>query len=319
MKSFSILTLTYVALMVAIIAAFINTIMDDDNWGSFEETIGERMHLGQAGGTILAVATGLVLIELGGVGAANFEDMQNDVMDALAWCAKNEERLHLTRTPTPQGLSADGKANRRLFIFGGYSSGGHVAATVSQQPHLWTDRNLCMPHIHCDSILYISPVLSTKSYSEILLRKVSSLSSTSSLPSLSPSEAGSATEQLSRLSSSTEASSTSSTSPTWLTNQVVKAVFGYHVAHTIPSPIHTYEKSPPIPHIFLGCHYEMFGLDWLDAFFCSPTYSELLSSSGVESRYSAVHSDHWSILNSTQLSDALRKELDWIEQKCYNV
>ena len=316
MKSFSILTMVYVAVMAAILAAFVNAVVNESFWDSLEDIVGERMFLGQAGGFLLALATGLVLIELGGIGSANFDDMQNDVMDALSWLNDNEERLHLNRIVTPQGQSADAKPKRRLFLFGGYSSGGHVAATVTQQPHLWKDRNLPPPHIHCDSILYISPVLSTKSYREILLKKVYSLSSSSSLPSLTPSE-GSSTEQLSRLSSMAEASSLSSKSPTWFTDRVVKAVFGHEGASTIPSPIHTYEKSPSIPHLFLGCQEEMFGLNLLDTFFCSASYSELLNCVGVESRYTAVQSDHWSILHSSELRDALRKELEWIELECF--
>ena len=79
MKSISILTLMFVAFMVAIIATFTNTILDNDIWGlSVEEIVRERMRLGRAGGILLSLITGLLLIELGGLGAATFEDMQND-------------------------------------------------------------------------------------------------------------------------------------------------------------------------------------------------------------------------------------------------
>ena len=54
----------------------------------------------------------------------------------------------------------------------------------------------------------------------------------------------------------------------------------------------------------------------LDTFFCSPSYCELLNSFGIESRYTAVQSDHWNILASEGLSNALRKELEWIEVEC---
>lgn len=63
----------------------------------------------------------------------------------------------------------------------------------------------------------------------------------------------------------------------------------------------------------------MFGLNWLDIFFRSPSYCELLNSLGIESRYTAVQSDHWNVLNSTELSDALKKELEWIELVCSKV
>jgi len=318
MKSLSILTMAFVAIMVAIVAAFTNAIVDDSVWVPLEEIVGEKISFGLAGGYMLAFLTGLVLIELGGIGSANFDDMQSDVMDALSWLNDNEERLHLVDASSTHGCgsNADAKSKQRCFIFGGYSSGGHVAATVTQQPHLWKSRNLPPPHIHCDSILYISPVLSTKSHHKMLLEKISSLSSSSSLPSLTPSTSDetSSSGQLSPQSSMTEASVSSSISPTWLTDRVVKAVFG--VGSNTPSPIHTYEKSPLIPHIFLGCRKEMFGLNWLDTFFCSASYCDLLNSIGVDSHYTAVKSDHWNILSSTELSNALRSELEWIELKC---
>mmetsp|Transcript_124 Transcript_124/g.290 ORF Transcript_124/g.290 Transcript_124/m.290 type:complete len:102 (+) Transcript_124:203-508(+) len=95
----------------------------------------------------------------------------------------------------------------------------------------------------------------------------------------------------------------------------------------------------------------MFGLNWLDTFFCAEEYCELLknahdgnndtfdsmgmetkngssvssggrgSSDGMRngrgsSRYTAVKSDHWNILGSVELRDALRKEMKWIELEC---
>ena len=56
----------------------------------------------------------------------------------------------------------------------------------------------------------------------------------------------------------------------------------------------------------------MFGLNLLDIYFSSPAYCELLKSIGIESRYVAVESDHWNILNSTVLKEALEKEIQII-------
>ncbi|KAL7526215.1 hypothetical protein ACHAWF_001682 [Thalassiosira exigua] len=296
MKSLSILTIACVAIMAAMMVALLNALLDDDAWNLLERVLGDRFYIGQMGGFLLALATGIFLMELGGHGSASFNDMQHDVLDALVWLKANENKLGL-------------KTN--TLVFGGYSSGGHVAATVTQQPQLWKEHNLPPPHVHCDCMLYISPVLSTKSYHEILSRSASSISSSSSLPSLSPSES-STSEKLSGHSFMTEMSSMSTNTPTWLTDQVVKAVFGHAVAPNIPSPILTYNKSPSIPHVFLGCHQEMFGLNWLDTFFCSPVFSELLNGLGIESRYTPVRSDHWNILNSSQFSDALKEELSWV-------
>ena len=320
MKTSSILTLAFILLMIAVMAAILNAMVDEYVWSLGEDSVGDTLFLGgKVGGFLLAFATGLLLMELAGNGSANHDDMQTDVMDALAWLSKNEERLQLSRTKKHRNETKSDQ--RRLFIFGGYSSGGHVAATVSQNPQLWKDRNLPPPHVHCDSIMYISPVLSTKSYNNILLKEMSSLSTSSSMPSLAPSEVGSTSDHPSRQSSTiSEVSDSlppSTSSPTWLTDRVVSAVFGQQLALTVPSPIHTYQKSPSIPHIFLGCQNEMFGLNWLDTFFCSNSYCELLNTSlGIKSRYTAVQSDHWNVLNSSELSDALRNELKWIEEEC---
>jgi len=319
MKSLSLLTLVYIIVMVALLMALAHALIDDRTWATFEDL----MVLGQKEVFLLASAAGLFAIELAGVGAASFDDMQNDVLDALAWLNANESRLDLTHRTNYSSTQVQNNAttNRRPFIFGGYSSGGHVAATVAQNSTMWTARNLQEPHIHCDSMLYISPVLSTKAYHDEVpyLKQISSLSSSSSMPSMSSSESNSTLTDKSRQPlnevSAIIPSSKSPPPPTWLTDQVVKAVFGHHVAHTIPSPLHTHDKSPRIPHTFLGCQEEMFGLNWLDTFFSSPKYSELLNRMGIASRYVSIDSDHWNILNSSELRDALRTELERIERE----
>ena len=330
MKTLSILTLVFVVAMSLLIMAFVNTLINYadpailSSWvGTLESMLGGKV-IRQEVIFILLFATGLLLIHLGGVGAAKYDDMTHDVMTALKFIDTNSDKLGLKCCGEHEQSNPDAKSSKkRLFIFGGYSSGGHVASVVTQNNKLWNDYGLAPPHLHCDSLLFISPVLATKSYHEVVLKKISSLSSTTSLPSLSPSDTGSSEHQIltqQSSSSSTDLTSlassyvSSSYSPTWLTDQVVKAVFGQQ-ASNIPSPVHTYDKSPPIPHIFLGCKNEMFGLNWLDTFFASPSYSELIASMGIESRYTAVQSDHWNILASNELRDHLRKELKRIGGK----
>lgn len=309
------------------------------------------------------------MIAFGDAGSADFDDMQRDVMDALAWLDDNGARLGLLaddddRRPSSRldgggGGEADddndeeeegsstktkkekkknvGRRRGGIFVFGGYSSGGHVAATVTQDAALWRDRDLPEPHVHCDYMLYISPVLSTRAYDDVLLRggaarrdpPMAVLSSPSS-PSPPPqSSSSTSSESESRFSAEGESSSSSSSRarsssslssvpPTWLTDQVVRAVFGRRAASAVPSPIHTYDRSPPVPHVFLGCRHEMFGLAWLDTFFCSCQYSRLLNGMGIDSRYRAVRSDHWNILRSSELRDALREELGRIERGCHD-
>lgn len=339
MKTFSLLTLLFITIMCLLMETLNNSISTEFTISMLQSIFGKGItkplskwdryiveNIGQGERFVLLFIAGLQLIHLGGMDCATFDDMQNDVLQALAWLKSNEDQIGLkcsssTKTGEQQSNNKSTSSNNQhRFIFGGYSSGGHVASVVCQTPTLWKEHDLSPPNTHCDSLLFISPVLSTKSYHDVLLKKVSSLSSASSasLPSLSPSDTGSSSaseHNLSRQSSlATDVSSLTSTlssskSPTWLTDQVVKGVFG-SASSSVPSPIHTYEKSPTIPHVFVGCRNEMFGINWLDTFFASPHYSELLNSMGIESRYTAINSDHWNILNSKVLSDCLRIELE---------
>ena len=333
-RTFSPLTLLFVTIKALMLLTLLDWFIGNDGWAAVEEIIAihfptqqalSAVPLGRTSAFILTVLFGLLLIQVAGMGSASFDQMQNDVMDAIAYLEKNKKRLGLNFS----SASATKGSNENVspFVFGGYSSGGHVAATVTQQPHLWKERNLPPPELYCDSLLFLSPVLSTKPYTE-MCRKISSsslsmISPSSSMPSLAPSENFQANDQniedkaldrsSSTMSSSTISSLQSTNSPpTWLTSELVKAIFGHAAAQSTPSPIHTYHKSPSVPHTFIGCRNEMFGLNWLDVFFASPAYCELLKSVGIESRYVAVESDHWNILNSTVLREALEKEIQII-------
>lgn len=350
MKTFSTLTLAFLLLSSAIITSTIDFLLDD----SYYETLcnaAERTMTGWCDGGalratifVLVMAFGWASMEWGGMGSASFGDMQRDVMDALAWLDANDDVLGLYRVEEDVGgggSSSIGDGGRRTskrrkhpFVFGGYSSGGHVAATVIQDASLWRERNLPEPHAHFDTILYISPVLSTRSYHDDLAMRnkwpslaSSSTSSLTSTPgmaesSMSEDEASPSTSShgeegaTSTAAASSSLSSFSAPPPTWLTDRVVRAVFGHTAASAIPSPIHTYDRSPSVPHVFLGCETEMFGLTWLDSFFCSSDYSDLLRGVGVDSRYRSIRSDHWNILGSAGLRCALGEELGRIKREC---
>lgn len=330
-RTFSPLTLLFVTIKALMLLTLMDWFLGNDGWTVLDEIIATHFPTQQASSVpfgrtsvfILTVLFGLLLIQVAGMGSATFDQMQNDVMDAVAYLEKNKKRFGLNFS---SARTKGSNENVSPFVFGGYSSGGHVAATVTQQPHLWKERNLPPPERYCDSLLFLSPVLSTKPYTE-MCRKISSsslsmISPSSSMPSLAPSEnfqandqnsEGKALESSSSMSSSTISSLQSASSPpTWLTSELVKAIFGHAAAQSTPSPIHTYHKSPSVPHTFIGCRNEMFGLHWLDIFFASPAYCELLKSIGIESRYLAVDSDHWNILNSTVLREALEKEIQII-------
>lgn len=113
----------------------------------------------------------MILLAIGGRGSADFEDMVEDVAKALQWLQNNKEVLlleensilkplkstvsvsNMTRatsessaisTSSGDEFDSDMKVNGATgienenesdppFVFGGYSSGGHVAATLLQQ------------------------------------------------------------------------------------------------------------------------------------------------------------------------------------------
>lgn len=247
----------------------------------------------------IALSIAVLLMELGGRNSASFQDMQNDVMDALVWFDRNRNKVSNTDKGSDDAT--------QKIVFGGYSSGGHVASMVMQQPQLWKDRKLPNPTSFCSTILYISPVLCTKPYHGDLERHLSSLSSNdlTSTSSSSDTASSSVASTIQSMDSTAHLTYQTKQSPTWLTNQLINTIFG----QPIPSPIHTYIQTPSIPHIFIGCNKEMFGLNWLDLFFASKDYNALLKSRRVESRFIGVDSDHWNILGSLDLSEVLEREL----------
>ena len=297
MRTFSVLTMAFLGVVAALAATLAYAVLGESAWKLLEERTGKGIGgdvFGRMVGVFfVAYATGIVLMALGGIGSASFDDMQHDVMDALAWLHANEVKLGLDRHPTTKrggGYSNEVEwkhRRRRLFVFGGYSSGGHVAATVTQNAALWMDRNLPKPRVHCDSMLYISPVLATRAYDAVLRKAPAFKWSSYTAPTVR------------------------------LTNRVMEAVFDPIAVGAVPSPILTYDRSPRVPHVFVGCKNEMmFGLTWLDTFFCSSDYSGLLNGMGIESRYRSIRSDHWKILGSSELRDVLGEELGRIEREC---
>ena len=245
MRTFSVLTMAFLGVVAALAATLAYAVLGESAWKLLEERIGKGIGgdvFGRMVGVFfVAYATGIVLMALGGIGSASFDDMQHDVMDALAWLHANEVKLGLDRHPTTKrggGYSNEVEwkyRRRRLFVFGGYSSGGHVAATVTQNAALWMDRNLPKPRVHCDSMLYISPVLATRAYDAVLRKAPAFKWSSYNAPTVR------------------------------LTNRVMEAVFDPIAVGAVPSPILTYDRSPRVPHVFVGCKNEMmFGLTWLD-------------------------------------------------------
>lgn len=102
----------------------------------------------------------LVTLHVGGRDAASLDEMVHSVASATSWIRDNGVRLDLFHDKNEK------------FVFGGYSSGGHVAMTLLQRPKLlkryngWNDRR------HLDDILsgvlVISGVLAVTAVDESL-------------------------------------------------------------------------------------------------------------------------------------------------------
>lgn len=103
-------------------------------------------------------------------------------------------------------------------------------------------------------------------------------------------------------------------------NFVTLAVFGKW-AREVPSPYtnrsDAMELSPmpfaSLPHFVVGCRQETFGVPLLDATFCYQAYTDALNCHDKKCVL-IDDSNHWSILNSRALSQALQDHLPWLIQ-----
>mmetsp|Transcript_21874 Transcript_21874/g.28311 ORF Transcript_21874/g.28311 Transcript_21874/m.28311 type:complete len:399 (+) Transcript_21874:106-1302(+) len=204
-------------------------------------------------------------------GVANFDDMMDDVEEAISFVMDNQERLGIA-------IDADGndkqqQHQRRPFIFGGYSSGGHVAAMMLQRnPEKW---QACF-----DGILYISGVFAVRPPT--------------------PTKESSPGAFLHN-------------KPRFLTDLVMHIVWGEESRHSIPSPIesNSITNTIKLPHLLIACRNEVFGLSILDVFLCSQVYYEKLLQLGTIPSVTLRHvqSDHWFILSCRELQNVLREEI----------
>lgn len=240
--------------------------------------------------SMVAVMVGWILLALGARGAADFDEMLADVSEALCWVQRHKDS-DLLRQPSFSSTESfndekkeesntkdTDKKSTTTLVFGGYSSGGHVAATLLQRPHLFRQKGLPEPHEFCDAALFISGVLAVR-------------------PPTTP---------------VTTTTSSSTSESTWCTDLVTTVVFGKEGAAKLPSPLHGVENQPKVPHLLIGCRNEVFGLNWMDVFFCSRAFCDSLEQRKVPAKFVQVQSDHWNILGSKSLANALSTELEWI-------
>ena len=250
-------------------------------------------------------------------GSASLDDMVDDVATAVAWAKANTDMLLPVGMKTSEGYHV---------VFGGYSSGGHVAATLLQRPiTYWSDHGLPSPHELFSCILYISGVLAVQPLEQQVddstdttvysgSRTSSSFSSQEEDGSPITSEPQSAPLVLTN--SVKIPRRKHSNTPVWLTNFVCRTVWGPGWVREIPSPLQNlFDRSSSdndvtkIPHLLVECRHEIFGFHWLDTFFCSTTYAERLQQMGVPVALRQVPSDHWRILASRQLHQAVAEEV----------
>jgi hypothetical protein len=265
---------------------------------------------------VTALLAALVtLLALGGQGSARLEDMLEDVAEALVWinnhrdllettsdtiAVKDAANLDRTTTATPapsdtstslsestsdnedfdhNGTQRNNASTATPIVFGGYSSGGHVATTLLQQPERFRKHGLLTPDKLFQGILVVSGMMAVRP------EKITIQDPKTGKPIVI---------------------ATPPNRPRWLTDFVLNMVWGVQAAKMIPSPL-AGPPPPALPHLLVGCRNEVFGLPWLDIYFCSAAYRDKVEAvTGKVAKYVEVESDHWFILSSTALRYALK-------------
>lgn len=270
--------------------------------------------------TIVGLATVLLLLTWLAKGRATFDDMLDDVANALVWVHNHPEELLLMNendSKSTSSASSDGSsatnpqtasttAPKPFLVFGGYSSGGHVAASLLQRPDLLRQKGLPLPNDGlCDAVCLLSGVLATRP-----------------------------------LPSSLADSDYVKRKHYWFARVLLQVVFGpsEEAVRTVPSPLHklvgddeqgqtssnesssqrpasTKELYPTVPHVLICCQREVpiplrvIQL-WTNPLFCSSSYSQVLTEKGVPTKLVQLPAtDHWRILNSTVFSKAVSNEM----------
>ena len=200
-------------------------------------------------------------------GAATYEQMLEDVSCALTWVRKHRSEL----------IAPGAARAQRRMVFGGYSSGAHVAATLLTRPEL-----LAPPGtpFDIDGVLLLSGVLGARAGRPLPAAYAASRAR-------------------------------------FVPDLLVRLVFGEAAAAALPSPVHSVGHLPKLPHLLIYCKHEVFNLQPLERgmgiLFCSETYAEQLRARAIDTMQLPVESDHWSVLNSQGFARALNTA--FIERK----
>ena len=98
-----------------------------------------------------------------------------------------------------------------------------------------------------------------------------------------------------------------------VTKGLDRVCFGADGGDALPSPVHTAELSPKVPHLLVHCPHEVFGIPLVEPalshLLCTEAFATALHKCGVPLRLEAVSSDHWNVLGSQALRATLRKAL----------
>lgn len=289
------------------------------------------------------------LLKWSAQGSATLEDMVGDVATAIQWVQTNKTRIVWNSDDSNGELVKEAAAGKDdhsnkssnedcKLVFGGYSSGGHVSATLLQRPaSYWKQYGLLPTDELFSGILYISGVLAVQP---------SFLVDSNNNDSTATTGPGTGTTQQSALSHSHSSSSVSSQDegrtgvdqmmmplqsnyvsigslmsqtkqsppPVWLTNLVCRLVWGPDWRQRVTSPIDELSSQQctgimRIPHLVIQNKHELFGLPWLDTFFCAGEYCNRLEQKKIPTIFRQVNSDHWNILSSRALYDAVQEDI----------
>jgi hypothetical protein len=261
-------------------------------------------------------------------GSATMNEMLEDVATAMVWIQNNPQHLTVKMKRRPRKrhdneqeqeqqmneketttATTTTTTTRPLFLLGGYSSGGHVAATLLQRPEIWQRHGLPRPEECLDGALFLSGVMATTSVRNTNNDEDENDNNHDDLTGANHSRIG-----------------------IGLTNLVKYMAFGGgggdnndSESSPLPCPLHNVSNAPRIPHLLIGCAQELpFGLPWLDIFFQSRDYAhQLQQHRQIPARYMELPSgssllnvnNHWTILASSDLKRALVQGLSWLTEQ----
>jgi hypothetical protein len=243
-------------------------------------------------------------------GSATFDDMLEDVAEAMVWIQNNPQHLRVVkrrrrrRQDEHQEHENDAASNSMLLL-GGYSSGGHVAATLLQRPDIWQRHGLPLPQECLHGALFVSGVMAVH---------VDDAHNDDKMAAKNSSPIGMALTNLVKY---------MAFGPPQKQQQLLQNDDNNNNNNNalLPSPLHNVSNSPRIPHLLIGCAHELpFGLPWLDIFFRSRDYTRQVQQLlNVPARYielpSSLRNNHWTILASNDLKRALVQGLAWLAEQ----